>query len=358
MWPPPINKSASQQMAWLPSLTEVVFASVLLWLLLGGQASALLADGDTGWHIRTGDYILAQRRLPASDLFSFSRPDAPWFAWEWASDVLFSLVHRMAGLRGVVLLGGLLIGATSATLFGFLLWQRVNVIVAVVAMLAAGSASTVHWLARPHLFTYLLLLWSLWLLEADRREKTGKVWLLAPLAALWVNLHGGFLVLIGLLGVYLAGAVLARQWAGARRYAWLLAACATATLANPYSSRLHQHIWQYLRSDFIRNRVEEFQSPRFRGESMLVFEALLLAGLLAVPALWRRGERATALLVVLLAHAALGSVRHVLLYVMVATPVVARELTAWIEATENSWLEALRSLAADYVPRRARWRLP
>ncbi len=318
----------------------------------------LLADGDTGWHIRTGDYILAQRRFPASDLFSFSRPEAPWFAWEWASDVLFSLVHRMAGLKGVVLLAGVVIGATSATLFDFLLWQQVNVMVAVVAMLAAGSASTVHWLARPHLFTYLLLLWSLWLLESDRRQRTGRVWILAPLAALWVNLHGGFLVLIGLLGVYLAGAILVRHWPNARRYAWLLAACATATLANPYSYHLHQHIWQYLRSDFIRNRVEEFQSPRFRGESMLVFEALLLAGLLAVPALWRRGERATALLVVLLAHAALGSVRHVLLYVVVATPVVARQLTAWIEATENSWLQALGSLAADYAPRRARWRLP
>src|SRR5712692_8779883 len=340
MWPPPINKSASQQMAWLPSLTEVVFASVLLWLLLGGQASALLADGDTGWHIRTGDYILAQRRLPASDLFSFSRPDAPWFAWEWASDVLFSLVHRMAGLRGVVLLGGLLIGATSATLFGFLLWQRVNVIVAVVAMLAAGSASTVHWLARPHLFTYLLLLVSLWLLEADRRRQTAAVWMLAPLAVLWVNLHGGFVILMALVGVYLAGAMLAHDWPAAHRYAGLLAASTVATLVNPYSYRLHAHIWQYLRSDFIRNRVEEFQSPRFRGESMLVFEVLLVVGLLAVPALWRRGERSSALLVVLLAHAALGSVRHVLLYVVVATPAVARQLSTRLESSENSWLQA------------------
>jgi hypothetical protein len=98
-------------------MAEVVFASVLLWVLLGGQAAALLADGDTGWHIRTGDYILAEHRFPVADLYSFSRPGAPWFAWEWGSDVLFSLAHRAAGLKGVVVLAGVLIALTSALLF-------------------------------------------------------------------------------------------------------------------------------------------------------------------------------------------------------------------------------------------------
>src|SRR5579884_1017166 len=71
-------------------LSEVVFASVLLWVLIGGQAGALLAVGDTGWRIRTGDYILEQRRFPMRDLFTVSRPGAEWFAWEWGSDVLCS----------------------------------------------------------------------------------------------------------------------------------------------------------------------------------------------------------------------------------------------------------------------------
>ncbi len=337
---------------WLPPLAEVVFGSVLLWLLLGGQASVLLADGDTGWHIRTGDYILAHRRFPTADLFSFSRPGAEWFAWEWGSDVLFSLAHRMAALKGVVMLAAVVIAATLAALFQFLLWRRVNVIVAVVTMLAAGSASSVHWLARPHVFTCLLLVLSLWLLEADRQSPTPWVWGLAPLAALWTNLHAGFVALLGVLGIYAAGAALEQDWRAARRYGSLLAAAAAATLLNPYTYRLHRHIWLYLRSDFIRDRVEEFQSPRFRGEGMLMFELLLVAGLLAAPALWRRRDYGTALLLLALAHAALGSVRHVLLYVLAATPVIARELTALLEqgARAGGWREALASLAADYAP--------
>ena len=347
---------------WLPPLSEVVFASVLLWLLVGGgQAGALLADGDTGWHIRTGDYILSEHRFPTSDLFSFSRPGAEWFAWEWGSDVLFALLHRLTGLQGVVLLSGALIAATSAALFRYLLWQRVNVIVAVLAMLAAGSASSVHWLARPHLFTYLLFVISLWLLEADRRRPTRWIWSLAPLAALWTNLHGGFVVLVVTLSVYLLGATLDAcriglgsegnrpDWRAVRRYACLTLAATAATLLNPYTYRLHGHIGRYLSSDFIRNHVEEFQSPRFRGESMVAFELVLIGGLLVVPRLWRRREYAAALLVLGLAHAALGSVRHVLLYVLAATPAVARELSEALASSKNGWTAALASLGAGPV---------
>jgi len=345
---------------WLPGLTEVVFISVLLWLLVGGaQGRALLADGDTGWHIRTGDYILDQRRFPTTDLFSFSRPGTEWFAWEWASDVLLAMAHRAAGLEGVVLLSGILIAGTSAALFRYLIWLRVNVLVAVVAMLVAGSASSVHWLARPHLFTYLLLGLCLWWLEADRRRPSRWIWGLVPVAAAWTNLHGGFLLLPATLGFYLVGSVIEqwpsgrRDWRAPRRYLWLALAAGAATLANPYGYRLHGHIWKYLRSDFIRNRVEEFQSPRFRGESMLLFELLLLAGLVAVPRLWRRGEYAWALLVVAFAHAALGSVRHVLLYVVAATPAVARELSEWLERLGGGWGSAFAAEAGVN-----RWRPP
>jgi hypothetical protein len=353
---PEARQRTSPAKWWLPSMAEIVFASVLLWLLLGGQASALLADGDTGWHIRTGDYILSRRTVPRTDLFSFSRPGAPWFAWEWGSDVLFSLAHKAAGLKGVVLLAGILIAATSALLVQYMLWLRVNIIVAVLAALIAASASTMHWLARPHLFTGLLFVIIVWLLEADRSRNTAWVWTLVPMAALWANLHGGFLIMIAVLGLYATASALektispGKNWKAAGRYAGLAGLCVLATLINPYGFRLHEHIWQYVRSDFIRDHVQEFQGPSFRGESMFAFELLLVAGLLSAPSLWRRGERAPALVLLALAHAALGSVRHVLLYVAAAAPLAAREATRMLESARGVWPGTLARLAADYAP--------
>src|ERR1019366_2961095 len=76
---------------FLPSLTDLAFLMpiILIFTKLSG-ARTLLGDGDTGWHIRTGEWILAHHQAPVSDMFSFSRPGAPWFAWEWLWDVLFA----------------------------------------------------------------------------------------------------------------------------------------------------------------------------------------------------------------------------------------------------------------------------
>jgi hypothetical protein len=145
-------------------------------------------------------------------------------------------------------------------------------------------------------FTYLLFALALWVLEADRRRPARRVWVLVPLAALWTNLHGGFLALVATVGIYAAAAALQRQWAEAKRYGLLLAGVAAATLVTPYGYHLHRHIFGYLRSDFILNHVMEFRAPTFRGEGMRYFEALLFAGLASVPALLRRRQVATALL--------------------------------------------------------------
>src|SRR6202161_605415 len=89
---------------FLPSLTDLafLFPLIVLFLKLDG-ARTLLGDGDTGWHVRTGEWILAHHQVPHTDLFSFSRPGAPWFAWEWLWDVLFAMLHQRWGMAAVVL---------------------------------------------------------------------------------------------------------------------------------------------------------------------------------------------------------------------------------------------------------------
>ena len=94
-----------------PSFADCFFVAILVWLFVCGASGwkSLLMDGDTGWHIRTGEYILAKHAVPTTDLFSFSKPGAPWFAWEWLSDVVFGLLFRMGGLKAIVLFAGVLI---------------------------------------------------------------------------------------------------------------------------------------------------------------------------------------------------------------------------------------------------------
>ncbi|HSW51549.1 MAG TPA: hypothetical protein VLH09_15290, partial [Bryobacteraceae bacterium] len=321
---------------WLrPSLTDLLLASLVAWLFVAGEGwKVLLADGDTGWHIRTGDYILQSGTIPSRDIFSFSRSGEPWFAWEWLSDVIFSLLHSHWGLAGVAALTGSVLALGALVVFGHMLWRGANPMVALATLLVAVSASAIHYLARPHIFTLLLLPLSLWMVERDLRKPSPAVWLLVPLSAVWVNLHGGFFALPACLVVMAAGhgtqQWIGRErrvpdWRGLRRLGALAAATAAASVANPYGFGLHRHVWSYLRSDWIRNAVDEFQSPKFRSENLLHFELLLVAALVLTGWLASRRRIADGLLVLVWAHLALGSVRHVPLFVLLTAPMVAAE---------------------------------
>jgi len=325
---------------------------------------SLLGDGDTGWHIRTGQYILQHHSVPTQDLFSFSRPGAPWFAWEWLTDVTYALSFQIAGLKAIVLVAGLMIALFATVVLRYTLWRGANALVAACTTMLAVGASSMHFLARPHLFTLLLLPACLWVVEVDRRENTRWLWALIPVTALWTNLHGGFVVFLACVGLLVAAyaieAALGRQtgethWPQIRRYAALLAGCSLASLVNPYGFQLHVHIWEYLRADWIKNLVQEFQAPTFRSEGQLQFEALLLAGLIACGLLLRRRLFAEALWVIFLAHSSLISVRHVPLYAAVAAPLVACEISEWWRAgvacmKKSSALRILHQLGADLAP--------
>src|SRR5271165_3805676 len=96
----------------IPSLSDLFFLAIVGWLFViggGGGLQGLLADGDAGWHIRTGEYIIDHHAVPHVDLYSFSKPGAPWYAWEWLTDVIDGSLYRLAGLKPIVLLAAVVI---------------------------------------------------------------------------------------------------------------------------------------------------------------------------------------------------------------------------------------------------------
>ena len=190
----------------LPSLTDVMFLmQVVLLLTTREGVGILLGDGDTGWHIRTGDWILQNGRVPDRDIFSFSKAGEPWFAWEWLWDAAFAWLHRAGGLPLVALASLLVISVTFTLLFRFAGRKCGNVIIAAAMTLIAMMASIIHWLARPHLFTLLFVVIFSIVLDRVREGLTRLLWWLPPLTVLWTNLHGGFFLGVVLIFCYAAG---------------------------------------------------------------------------------------------------------------------------------------------------------
>ena len=288
-WPPALT----------PSFADCFFMALLVWLFVCGANGwkALLMDGDTGWHIRTGEYILAHHAVPHHDLFSFSKPGAPWFAWEWLYGRAFTrLLFRMGGLKAIVLFAGVLIAVYATVLLRYAIWRGANALVAAVTTLLAVGGASMHFLARPHLFTLLLLPVCIWLVEADRRKNTRWVWLLVPVTALWTNLHGGFFMFLACSRCWWPGTSVeaafgkAPRWpAVCGRYA---ACCCWVARGVVRQSLRHGAARSHLRVSARRigseNLVQEFQAPTFRSEGQLQYEALLLAGLMLVGFLLER----------------------------------------------------------------------
>jgi hypothetical protein len=336
--------------AWIslmPSLSDLAFLTpilVLFWCTTG--VGWLLTDSDTGWHIRAGEWMLKNRRVPATDLFSFTKAGQPWFAWEWLSDVLMAGIHRDFGLAGIVLVSLLLLGTTSVYVYRSTLAESGHRVIAIVLTGLAMSASTVHWLARPHLVTPFFAALFCWVLNRTERKRIPAiVWTLPLLTIPWVNLHGGFFVGIVLLITYAIGASAGELALGARHNAWVRArkylltagACAIASLVNPYGYRLHVHVAQYLGASFYLQRISEFQSIDFHSFTAAYFETLLVLAIAA--ALWHllTGRWVQVLLLLSWSHLALFSARNTPIFAVVAAPGIGLAVREWLEYARSRW---------------------
>jgi hypothetical protein len=345
---------------WLvPSLPDVFFCALLLATVAHPQGlRSFLTDGDTGWHIRAGELILQTGRVPVTDPFSFSRPQQPWFAWEWLADVAFAQTWRWRGLAGVAALAGVLLALAATATLGRILRRGCGLWVGLAATMAAVSASSIHYLARPHVFSILFYTIALWILAEDRDRGSRLVWLLAPLTAFWTNLHAGFVAWLATLGLLVLFCGTQRDWRGMRRYGTLAGLCSLASLLNPYGWQLHLHIARYLNSSWILDHVQEFQSPLIRSESMIVFAMLLLATVALVP----QADRFEAVLVLVWGFLALRSARHVPFFAIAAAPVLASAIARYwallvARAGGSSPLRVFWDLAQEFGrrPRVSAW---
>jgi Flp pilus assembly pilin Flp len=345
---------------FLPSLADFAFLMPLGYLFARMDgAKTLLGDCDTGWHIRTGEWIIAHGWVPSSDVFSFTKPGAPWFAWEWLSDVLLAKLNAFGGLMAVVLFGALLLAITFTALF-MLVRRKSNPIVALAVTMIAAAASSIHWLARPHLFTLLFVVVFYAALEQVREGRTRVLGVpilaaLPVISILWTNLHAGFFVGALMILAYGGGEVLRLVfcckaedrrpvWLQARRYFLSGFACLAASLVNPYTYHLHVHMAKYLNDPYNSAHILEFFSPSFHHPTAIFLEAMLVMAVAAVIWNLRQGRFTEALLVTVWAHGALLAARNIPIFAIIAAPPAAAAIQQGLlrlpELNVSGWLRA------------------
>ena len=337
---------------FIPALSDIFFIILLMAFYSYGN---LLSDCDTGYHIRAGDYILQNLTIPRTDMFSYLSPALPWTAHEWLSEIIMSLAHKALGLNGVVIFFTLVLTTTYYLLFKGLRAMNGNLWLLLGLMLLVAISSTIHWLARPHVFTLLLLV--IWYQLLDQYQYRSKNYLLVlPLIMLlWVNLHGGFIIGFLLLGIYFSGNLIfwfteqgqdKHSAAKKCRFLMLIAmACLLASMVNPFGYQILLFPFELVSDEVIMSFVQEFQPANLQESHPYIYLLFLTLGVLMISR--HRLNWIELGLILVFIYMALYSVRNIPLLAIIAAPIVLKRLDFWFNESGNKFIKFLDRRSAS-----------
>lgn len=301
-------------------------------------------DPDLFWHLRYGEEIIKTGQFPYQDQFSFTFAGY-WVAdsW-WLSEVLiYFLVSKTDFLVPALLFAFL--GAVTFLAVPLAARVKEASLWAVCGSAFLGAAISFQILGfRPQTISLALfglifiLLHQFWL---DKRPKL--IFCLPFIFLFWANLHAGFtlgLVLIWLFWGLESGRFL--FWKVWKRQKLTLPALTgkklislfilnlfsiLATFLNPYGIGLWRTILNDASSPTIKNEIQEWLAPNFHSEFGLSFFFYLLV-LVVLAYLGKIRVHPTRFFIMLtFCLLALSAMRHISIFVLLATPFLAEELT-------------------------------
>jgi hypothetical protein len=285
--------------AWLereafPVAIGALYGIVLL-LLMPGE---LVQDS---WSTLVGGREIANHGLPHRETLTVMAHGVRWIDQQWLAQILFYEVFRAGGYRLILLVHVALI----ASAFGLaLVAARHRGASPLSVFLVACTCFFVApwgWQLRAQSFAPLLFVGVFWLLIADGRAGSRRVFLVLPLLVVWANLHGSVALAAALVALYGLLKVLDRKRRETAKGLALIVLAPLAVLCSPYGLSLVHYYRELLINPPFRNLIVEWTAPTPRpitalfyflafatvwsvgrwGRKLSTFERLALLGTLA-----------------------------------------------------------------------------
>jgi len=163
-------------------ITRIILLA-LVFLGIFGLFSVEVRDPDFWWHLKTGDYLVQQRALPATDPFAYTSPaENPLnpdsvrmkfiLAQYWLSQVLFSLIYQYSGFQGIIHFRAGLLALLVFLIYrsirreGFGMYSALIFLIPVVLIFHTFTGE------RPQLFSFLFSFVLIFLLEGFRKSSS------------------------------------------------------------------------------------------------------------------------------------------------------------------------------------------
>jgi hypothetical protein len=268
---------------------------------------------------------VAQHGLPHHDMLTIWAHGRTWIDQQWLGQLVYYGLFSLGGMRAVVAMNALGLAAGTG-------------IAVVAARKLGGSTRSVTWLA---LLSFIVIAWStwtvrvqalvfaffaglLWLLAADSRRPSRRVFLALPLLVLWANVHGT--AFLGAALIVLRGAAMLlereRPWRDRLPTAAVLMASPALLLASPYGLGVIDYYHRLLLNPAFSRYVTEWAPTRLGIATAPFYALVLLAAWLAGRCGSRltRFEQGVLLITAVLAMLAVRSVPWFMLSALILLP--------------------------------------
>lgn len=305
-------------------------------------------EPDLGYHLAHGREDVAGR-LVRANVFSFTYPEYRQHYTSWLFDTGAYAAWIVGGGAGIQALQALLLAAALGIVYAACR-VRAPVLPSVAVLVLGFFVIETRAIPRPHLASFAGLAACAWMIEraVARRSAAPLLWAV-PLVAVWSNVHvecvfGVLLVAVFAIAEAVRPSSLSRR--DARRAVAIAAACAIATMANPYGWGLLLYLYENASVPQILS-IAELQPaylPTYRA--FFVYVVALGALLLLLPRRLTLREGAAALM-----FAALGFryARLTPLVVLATAPALAGRIAALIARGIDGRAVLVTALAAAAV---------
>jgi hypothetical protein len=327
-----------------------------LWLSFGRNASSFpallvalltakvfyvcrdrIADPDLWWHLRNAQFFLTNHKFPDVDTFSFAAAGSPWINHEWLPEIFYYAVYNALGLAGVFLLCASVLSLILTVVFLLSFREAKDPFAAAIAVFCGSVLAAVGFGPRTQSFGWLCLLGVYAIMLRFRATKSGPLWLVPMLFALWINCHGSWIIGLTIYSIFIGAGLIKRDIGRLAAAPWSadelkrLIATGIASIAALFLNPFGYHLALYPFDMIFRQKlnighVEEWASVNFNDANGTLVAAAL-AAIFAIAIVGRKQWRIDdALLTAFVLYCGLSHMRFLLLAAIVLPPIISPHL--------------------------------
>jgi len=256
-----------------------LFYFLIFGLLLRNSLSYL--DPDLGWHLKVGEGIMQTGALPQANIYNYTF-NGNWVDHEWLINLISFEIYNKLGYFSLnifftlVIILSLLLLNTYVRKFFPLVPDWLLAFLQLFGLIACLP----HFGVRMQEFGFLFLLLELWIItDFNYKRKWPQLIWLWPLFYLWSNIHGSFLLGLGLLFIwpliklaerYLASSKWRQYFSGekiiatkeVKNFFIFFLGSLFVTMLTPYGRELYAFLGGY-KNTFYLGAIQEWV-PQFR----------------------------------------------------------------------------------------------